>query len=767
VAKISVRRRIRPIRFAFLVGHEDADAFRKAVQLNTVLWGGMFNAIIPVFDVTPESWAKEQTPDQIVRGYLDAFEPDFVVTASGIDAEQFGVAPYAKADLDEMLTTNGFVARGLSMMDVYRWLHRNQPRLMHRAPPALRHPKPIDPALSLLAAAVFGDYPGAPLGYFEVGFRELGGEETQLDVGSYRSSLRDERSPLSLGLEGLDDVGFSGPRRTFLLVDPTRPGDLIDFWNLRAVGWRVVAVPIGWSQAFAAEVVAAMQDAGELDAQHAAFFRPCVMTARSVSQPALEGFVAAIHQVNATLVVTRSWMPRIWEDRARDADHATRIDVWAGDSRIDAEINGDWLSFRAAGPPFAEDWWGGQPRFACVVELRSYDMPELAQVIPADIGDLDALLRWAGPAHMLRVGTEGLALLADRKDVGVTWSVPEGFRVFAEWLRPKGTVALSSAGKVAQRFISILGGPEHTRLVMEVAVIEALADAARSPSHDIPYGQLSGLLKQSLGKRQELVDRRIAEMVRRKVLKLGLRLQCETCSRHDWFPLDGLREQLTCMFCLSEMPFPCAKPPKNPCWSYRPLGPFAVDDHANGAHAVAAAIRTLRGFNSNAETTWIPSFTLTNGSLALEADFAMLWKAIGPLRGCPSLILGECKTFKRFLPEDIERMRSLARLFPDSVLVFATLNDELLESERDLIAPFAIECREGWRNPVVVLTARELATDDNPPYCWQRTKVEAETKMFEAMRNAPGASFRRLADATQQLRLGMEPDAGWPHREAR
>lgn len=69
---LTVHRRLRPVRLAFLVRPNDATALRTVIEINTCLWGGPFNGIIPVFRRTPRWWA-DQAPrswsaSEILRG---------------------------------------------------------------------------------------------------------------------------------------------------------------------------------------------------------------------------------------------------------------------------------------------------------------------------------------------------------------------------------------------------------------------------------------------------------------------------------------------------------------------------------------------------------------------------------------------------------------------------------------------------------------------------------------------------------------------------
>src|SRR4051812_38960761 len=95
MANISVNVRLRPVRFAFMVRPEDNASLRRVFQINTCLWGGQFNPIIPFFKRVPAWWERKgynfDNAKQIVNGYLDYFEPDFLVETVKGAASEFGL----------------------------------------------------------------------------------------------------------------------------------------------------------------------------------------------------------------------------------------------------------------------------------------------------------------------------------------------------------------------------------------------------------------------------------------------------------------------------------------------------------------------------------------------------------------------------------------------------------------------------------------------------------------------------------------------------
>lgn len=767
MATVFVHRRVRPLRFAFLVNHRSADELRKAIQINTVLWGGTFNPIIEVFKRTPRSWATTRRATEIVRGYLDAFEPDFVVTGRNIDATTFGVLPTNAASLDGMLTREGFGEHGLGVIPVYRWRYEHELRFVQKDPVLLRRPSTAGP-LGLFLSAIFGAFPPNPLEFFAQGFSDIGGETVDAGPESYLELLHDSVSPLDLSDSEIDQTNPSGPRRTCFLIDPRSTSDIIDFWNLRALGWRILAIPTGWAAQLAPKVSKMIREHySHDDMLPSSYTRARLLKGRAVTQDRLTAFAESLAAPPNTTVL-QMWLPRIWESEVREADQAVRAVLSAKEEQQEVQSREEWLSFRTIGPQFADKRWGmDRARFANVIHLRSYELPTLANVIPKEITNLDNLLRWMGPPDMIRNSSEGVSVLTDCGGYEITWRIPHGLRVFTEWLKPKGEIQLSGAGKIANRLIGIVGGPNRARMVTDVELVRLFGRASDTASRDVSHEELFGLFKKLHDNRDDIAERRIEAMIRQKVVRLGMRLKCEQCGQQNWRALDELREVVPCQWCLDELRFPTARPPRQPCWSYRPLGPFGAKGHAQGAYVVAAAIHVLRELGGTARTAWLPSFTMKAVGGELEADFGVLWDGNASPRN-PQLLLGECKTFGEFEAKDIQRMKRLAKAFPQAVIVLATFTKEITPAQRKLIAPFAEWGRRNWRSPVMVLTARELTSDSGMPYCWHHGGDEREQKMYQAVVRAPAphVSLRRLADATQQLHLHMTAGENWPHYEA-
>lgn len=75
--------RLRPLRFAFLVEPRDKKSLQRVFEVNSSLWGGIFNFIIPVFKSVPtryhERYQKPISAKAMLQGFIEAFQPDFII----------------------------------------------------------------------------------------------------------------------------------------------------------------------------------------------------------------------------------------------------------------------------------------------------------------------------------------------------------------------------------------------------------------------------------------------------------------------------------------------------------------------------------------------------------------------------------------------------------------------------------------------------------------------------------------------------------------
>ncbi|TET80139.1 MAG: hypothetical protein E3J41_00055, partial [Candidatus Cloacimonadota bacterium] len=74
MAYSTVRVILRPIKLGFLVNPNDKQALVNAIEINSFLWGGIYNPIIPTFKRTSKRLEDESikhlTSKEILEGYV-------------------------------------------------------------------------------------------------------------------------------------------------------------------------------------------------------------------------------------------------------------------------------------------------------------------------------------------------------------------------------------------------------------------------------------------------------------------------------------------------------------------------------------------------------------------------------------------------------------------------------------------------------------------------------------------------------------------------
>jgi hypothetical protein len=245
--------RIRPIRFGFAVDPQDSTALRDIFRLNTLLWGGVYNFIVPVFKKTPqryrERFLKGPSAKELLDGLIDAFQPDFIVETKP------GLVNETQFSSDRIISMEQLVARdehgrslfGIDIRSICAALYDDTFRFVQRHPPRVIIPRPSDKDFELLFAAMFGEFPTDEkladcLEDFKAALDAK--DEIVTPIEFPRLFRQEYLFPLRIGRHELTTSrsGWTTDPMLFYM-DESSSYDLIEFWNLRAIGWRIQPLP--------------------------------------------------------------------------------------------------------------------------------------------------------------------------------------------------------------------------------------------------------------------------------------------------------------------------------------------------------------------------------------------------------------------------------------------------------------------------------------------------------------------------------------------
>lgn len=763
--RITVAQRSRPLRFGYLLrGLEDEEGMRSGIRLYTTLWGGVYNCFIPVYDDPPSWWSDTRSATEISVGYLEAFEPDYLVT------EDPALAKGLEWDENRILATSALVCQdpyspfshGIGVHELFHSMWENEFKYVQRRPSEIVKPVVVGREYEPMVATCFGDFPQATSARpdFESAFRNVFGatDLTLTPDQILRLYLEGIDSPLTLGKAHLKCRRRGWMRDPLLyLLDPISVLDLVDFWNLRALGWNPIPVPLPWFDDLKSRLAQLVEDAHRpYPHNDSLMIRTTLLRGRSLDQAVARACAAELGAASPGGLISTSY-PRIWQRFGRAHDHALRADVVASSEEAEISLAGERITFRACPLPF-------EPSFsphrkadsARVIRLRDYmGGSGIASVTPLDLTSANSVLGTL-PFEDAWFTSEGIVTTCVRENHRFFWNLPRGIDVCRAWLTRHGlTFAVTSGGKLMHEAVRALGGLGMTWIVAKEGLVELLkgmAGVRDRPRHTYNNPKMIGKLEKITGHRQRARNL-LRTLLECRALEVGVQLRCERCVQRNWYALDAIKKRLRCHRCLQEYAFPAAHPPDVP-WHYRSVGPFAVEDYIQGGLSVMLSLGFLRHLSAGpwGRIAWCPSFELKDDSGKWEVDAMAFVAQSEPYSGAVFPMFVEGKSYgtenQVFKKKDVRVMRRMGELFPGAVLVFATLSSELTPADKELIRPTAEMGREPigdghWKNPVVILTGKEL---------------------FSELGSPKPNNLHELADDTQQRYLEMEAHADYVMR---
>lgn len=805
--KIDVSIRLRPIRFAFLVRPGDKTSIQKIFEINTCLWGGMYNPIIPFMEKTPSWWSRDNFRSakarDIIEGYLKFFEPDFIIEAEKGLGKKLGLPDEVITDINSFRFDESFPGyneiRGLNVFGIYKELYQKEFKFVQRHKHNIVLVKPKTERLRLFTSCIFGNYPRKKsLSYIAMGYQDaFDPRKIILDSGQLKEIYNQPYgSPLNIGCEYLD-VSYSDHEDPMVFIlDASQPRDLIDFWNLRTYKKRIIAIPIQWLETLSefCKKIAIGNHKPLPGNHHGVMIGTTFLFSRSLTKETIEIIKSTLQVEKKGAVVTQDWYPHFWEKTPDIIWSPNRAVLTASENKQEVTVDDKdrGIKFNNISPEFIERY-SSASRWANIIHLREeIDKNEIATVFPASLRNPSFPNLCLLNNRMLS-NTEGLITYQDKKSWYENWNVLNGTSAFIKWFKTQRIDAeISSAGKTLLQVMKSLQGFWGTHYISHPKVIERLNLMACKLSKSTET--VDGQQKEYLGRTVNFHDfkREIHEieeddittkfwkekvlesLIKYNVIKLGLKVKCTICEHRNWFSLDFLKYDLVCENCLKTFSFPQDNPSNRAInWSYRVIGPFAKPDYAQGAYTSAMALRFFndldRGLSSS--LTWSTSLELKlESGQKSEADF-LLWyqrKRIRRNNYNVELVFGESKSFAKdsFEEKDLKNLQNHAKNFPGSILVCATLKDKLDADEKEIIAKTALWGRERTplgitRAPLIVLTATELFSQLMSGYMllWKQ-KGGMRAKLIEPA-YIQEDNLRVLADLTQQVYLDLPSYGSW------
>jgi len=746
---------LRPIRIAFLVDPNDRKAILRAIRINTCLWGGIYNPIVPVFKRLLKVWADDKinrlSYRSIINGYIDAFDPDYFVVMGNLDISRVdkGYREIIKENntirkVEDAITTS----YGLGLFEILDHFIEQELKYVRREPLKICIPK-IESQYGLLISSLFGSLENRHNDIFEKAYMSrLDAMYVECKISDYYKFFKSDILYLSrLSSLYIDKwrIHSSTPDPVIFYMDATKNIDIIDYWNLRAAGWRVMPLPKQSCKFDEVRkfIVNFIDDNYPRSLGGAVQNTPLsIIKSRSCNKNATSILLAELDAIfpKSNLkdkVVHQWWYPRIWDRWARENTWEDCAKIVADSKDLYITETDDKIEMVPLKPKFlSSGWHDNKPIYANEIEFKILSLDKLyAEVMPE--GKYSAL-RTLGVAHFnVRFSSRGITFLNSAREIRQFITLPDAEEIFKIWLQYRDwkSIELSQSGRMSKQILGKLGGIVGIRDIADESIIRLLTymaggegskdnkqrikgeESVKGEPRYLNYDELKQRVKkiQKMDLPKELQDterKLILNGLIQKILQLGLYIKCPICTERSWYSLNDISYEMTCHKCGDHFAIPSESTRDLIAWKYRTKGPFALKDKAHGAYSV---LLTLRFFTEPLlhQTTPILSFKARKNQKEIEIDLALFYKELFFGKTRSHLIFCECKTHKRFSEKDRDRMKIIAEEFPGAVLVFSTLNKSLTEKEKKLIRPFVNKYRKGKSenrpaNNVLVLTSEQL-----------------------------------------------------------
>lgn len=772
----------RPLRICWAIKDGDFAAFREAVRTNHALWGGRFN---PIVVVDRESEA---------RALVEVFRAD-VVLPLGDSAEVKAFAASFKHLVSPFYPDNGVFhghgpdARSYAI-DVHNAIvaARDTPEWMQlrESSPRIYTWTAEDPLADIFLIQL-GAYPSI--------------DACQIDYeGMFKTALDatevaiDGDTPLSEDIFNYPSIAYLSRYRArrhysiqshwdypgFYVGDASNLNDLVNFWNLRAsdislrfidraqLGRFDLVIPV-WKKE-TAEMLS--EQRGREGPKFAIWWRRTYIGDEGDTAALREPFgddAARICGVSESLwngLNVRPPMMHIGE--------ATSLGVLVTEGG-----NKPKISFGLSDRPYStHSWFHTQLLVASVSFLGGLYGRDDFTLKPPYLPELNEF--FARAMHFqydrLRIESERLGLVGDAADSDSFVYALSTAELFKQVFAVAGFIAkVSSGGLIARQLLAQLGGVQGGR-VFKIPGARRLLKT---------HGPTSSFSKRSAlqligGKDDEYPADRFVDhkdlyltarepgeslepghvfsyLVDKRLFRIGCDLNCPHCQLPSWFPVDDLRQRVSCQMCGES--FDATNQLIGSEWAYRRSGVLGVERNAQGAVPVVLTLQQLDANLSGGLRDGMYSVSLdlapTRNQMptTCEVDFAWLIPRRYPDRAI--VIIGECKDRGHSPTQggdggtinsgDIGNLRVVADSFPRE-----RFDVYILLAKLCAFTPAEIELARSLNGEdqlrVILLTEREL----EPYHFFDRT-----AKLFNIGRYH--SSPQDLARATVAVYLNPQP----------
>lgn len=717
--------RYRPLRIGFLVREGSIEDLVKAAGINSVLWGGIFNPLIPIRTEGDNSFAEQ---------LVEFFSVDILCGLnSASEISDFrGKYPfmqdprqYADKIFFQEAVSKKLVPGVLDIENLVRlyWYEKFKAKSSDFKSDFLHAEWAIDDPLAKVLALQYGFFPDMN---FRCDYRKaftigLRAQEIKIDPADNLVATAGRRGPLEATrceLREYRPVRHFGSDGLYI-GDSARFDDLLYFWNVRATGADVIFLAKDYLERM---MPVAREHLDYLDGLPSQF--PGTLNRLTFYHRIddLEIMKTMTSELAGKMTFRRGLDRGSWSGSKLQPgcpsfrSQGISLHIDKADSGYGIHVNLPPMNFLGVDSDGAEierqqlvvsiDYYGSEYNHPGYT-LKLPRLTQLAEFYSNQVS-------WE--PWPLRVEHGSLSKIICPRDHSITLH-PISTQVLVEKLFEAAGIVpkMSRAGLMASKIIEKMSGLEGAR-VLKVKGVRMLLERG-TPEASVTRGEATktifdndfkkheGLFIEEREESRLTADAVFNYLLKENYFRAGLELVCEHCKLVSWLSLKNIDDRWTCEYCGGSGQTGCQLKSRGD-WKFRKSGLFSKGNHQEGAIPVLLTLLALKRVCDNNDFLYSASLELQGDGINCETDLVFV-RTIS-FEGI-EIAVGECKSVGGIITrDDCDKLKAVSKKLAG--LKSGTKAYTIFSKAADVFSPEEILLFEEFSKDInlILFTNREL-----------------------------------------------------------
>jgi len=729
--KVNLQQELSPVKFCVFIKPNSKSSLLESIKCMFSVWCGVYAPILPFYNRFSKKFKNRYflglDKDDFYKNIISNFDPDVIIYEDGIDQEEL----IKYSENRSLITLSKFIEGlrvgipkySICIDTIIDGLIESDFKYSRTDNLKFVIPK-INKSDLLLNAWQGAFLDNINKHYVQTYLLEKPFvEETKFNYNNFNSFL--DGNNVSIRVANIFKTNLTYNRHiqkdiTLYFVNPSNELDIIDYWNLRALGWELFPIPVNKkdNESYETKIIEILK---HRDQRKKHFNTIDVLISKDYQdKPILDCLNLIIKREKLKVSVRhQNWFPRFWEESNEilNADFVFSPKVYFDSKYQDLESEeGDYVSFELPSLPF-ETNKSNDILYKSYISLSYWDDEgKYAEVISGiSTEDWVKIVKSHSFRGDWKVSNHGIVKYISYNKSRASFYLPKAFKFFTKYFaRKRISINETASGKLGYEVLKNIGGLHGANLFSTQNAIKIIE--LFEGGNIVSIEELTGKIKKfkpypEIKDSKEVIDL----LLNKQIIEFGIRIQCTICQQRSFYLPSEMEDELKCSVCRNNFELPKSDPRNSLKYVFRGIGPFSRNNKVDGLLSVFLTLRLFKLDVADGleRLSFIFDFDAKKEEKSFEVDLAIIAKSYKNGH-VPQSFICECKTFKSIGEKDYLRLRFFGEQMPDTILVVATLKNEFSDEEKILLKKLVDDFRTGHysTNPVLLLTGNELIPNE-------------------------------------------------------